>query len=124
MYSYIEIFDHIWTDVEIKLFEQGIKTRYKRIFQELIESYYGQSLAYDEGLSKDDTVLASALWRNFYHQSPDVTMTDLTKLIIYIRSQLLHIDQIPRSQFLTGNFDLITFDSSSSCDSNKSNVSG
>jgi hypothetical protein len=119
----IEIFDHIWTDVEIKLYEQGIKTRYKRIFQDLIESYYGQTLAYDEGLSKDDIVLASALWRNFYHQSPDVTITNLTNLINYIRSQLLHIDQIPRSQFLTGNFDLLKFESFSCCDSNKSSVS-
>ena len=61
----LEIFDHIWTDVEIKLFEHGIKTKYKRIFQDLLESYYGQILAYDEGLAKGDSILASALWR-FY----------------------------------------------------------
>jgi hypothetical protein len=35
--------------------------------RELNDMFYGLLFAYDEGLVKDDTVLASAVWRNLFH---------------------------------------------------------
>ena len=37
--------------------------------RELNDMFYGLLFAYDEGLVKDDTVLASAVWRNLFHAS-------------------------------------------------------
>jgi len=34
-----------------------------KIVSDLISSYYGQGLAFDEGVSLGDPILASALWR-------------------------------------------------------------
>ncbi|KAI8832553.1 ubiquinol-cytochrome C chaperone-domain-containing protein [Chytridium lagenaria] len=58
-----EIFNILWLDVEIRLNKAGIKTKLGAIVSELMSSYYGQSLAYDEGLSQGDAIFAAALWR-------------------------------------------------------------
>jgi cytochrome b pre-mRNA-processing protein 3 len=58
-----ELFNHIWIDVDIRLNKAGVKARVGKIMEDLVDSYYGQSLAYAEGLVKGDAVLASAIWR-------------------------------------------------------------
>ena len=35
--------------------------------RELLSMFYGLLFAYDEGLAKDDRVLAAAVWRNLFH---------------------------------------------------------
>lgn len=58
-----EIFNHMWTDVELRLNKEGFKARIGKTLEDLLDSFYGQSLAYDEGLAKGDAVLAGALWK-------------------------------------------------------------
>jgi hypothetical protein len=58
-----ELFNHLWTDVELKLHDMGVKQSMGRVLEDLLDSFYGQSLAYDEGLAKGDSYLAGALWK-------------------------------------------------------------
>jgi hypothetical protein len=58
-----EIFEHLWLDIELKLADAGVKHNLSKIVDELLTSFYGQTLAYDEGLCKGNPTLASALWR-------------------------------------------------------------
>lgn len=58
-----ELFNHIWIDADIRLNKAGVKARVGKVMEDLVDSYYGQSLAYAEGLVKGDAILASAMWR-------------------------------------------------------------
>lgn len=58
-----ELFNHLWTDVELKLTTLGVKHSIGKVLEDLLDSFYGQSLAYDEGLAKGDAILAGALWK-------------------------------------------------------------
>ncbi|TPX72126.1 hypothetical protein SpCBS45565_g00677 [Spizellomyces sp. 'palustris'] len=98
-----EIFDHIWLDVEIKIHKAGVKRQLSKIMSNLVSAYYGQSLAYDEGLYYGDAILAGALWRNLLG-SQDVDAKQLESLVTYVRKQLQHIDQADRSEILEGRF--------------------
>ncbi|KAJ3404516.1 hypothetical protein CcCBS67573_g04671 [Chytriomyces confervae] len=89
-----EVFATLLLDIEIRLTQAGVRTNLDRITSELISIYYGQILAYDEGLSLgSDAVLASALWRNIFDaNNEEVTAQDLVKLVEYVRIQLQHLD--------------------------------
>lgn len=53
------------TDLEKRLYEGGV-TNFRvisRTLKDLLDSYYGQLLAYDEGLSEGEAVMVAALWR-------------------------------------------------------------
>ncbi|KAJ3211698.1 hypothetical protein HDU67_004336 [Dinochytrium kinnereticum] len=86
-----EIFNMLWLDVEIRLHKAGIKQKLGVVVGELLSSYYGQTLAYDEGLALGDSVFASALWRNMYQNGP-VSAADLESLTRYVRQQLQYLD--------------------------------
>jgi cytochrome b pre-mRNA-processing protein 3 len=76
--------------------------------------YYGNTLAYDEGLARGDAILASALWRcvikdhptetNFYRNlfssNENVDAQALTKMVRYIRHQLTVLDDLPDDDVL------------------------
>ena len=53
------------TDLERRLYEGGVTNFLiiSRTLKDLVDSYYGQLLAYDEGLSGGEAILCSALWR-------------------------------------------------------------
>jgi hypothetical protein len=59
----VEMVNHLWLDVEIKLAQAGVKTSITKIVQDLVSSYQGQCLGYDEGLHHGDAILAAAVWR-------------------------------------------------------------
>ncbi|KAJ3094839.1 hypothetical protein HDU97_007532 [Phlyctochytrium planicorne] len=88
-----EMFNVLWLDVEMRLHNAGVKMKLGKIVGDLMSSYYGQTLAYDEGLAHGDAVLASALWRNLY-MSKQVSAADLASLVSYTREQILHLDRI------------------------------
>lgn len=52
-------------DLERRLYEGGVTNFMviSRTLKELVDSYYGQLLAYDEGLSQGDAIMTAALWR-------------------------------------------------------------
>eukprot|EP00842_Homolaphlyctis_polyrhiza_P004534 jgi/Hompol1/5081/HPOL_004160-RA len=95
-----ELFNHIWLDVEIKLHQAGVKTKINKISSSLMESYYGQTLAYDEGLYYGDAFLAAAFWRNFLSANENVDAVQLARLVSYTRRQLAHVEQVPLQDFL------------------------
>lgn len=54
---------HCRLDVEVKLVQAGVKHNFSKITEDLMASYYGQTLSYDEGLTVGDAYMAEALWR-------------------------------------------------------------
>ena len=44
-----ELFNHIWLDVELKLHHAKVRTNISKINENLVASYYGAVLGYDEG---------------------------------------------------------------------------
>ncbi|KAI8618323.1 ubiquinol-cytochrome C chaperone-domain-containing protein [Chytriomyces sp. MP71] len=89
-----ELFATLLLDIEIRLNKAGVRTNIDKITSELISIYYGQILAYDEGLSLGgDGVMAAALWRNIMGaDSPDTTAQNIEKLLEYVRVQIQHLD--------------------------------
>ncbi|KAJ3026672.1 UNVERIFIED_CONTAM: hypothetical protein HDU68_005258 [Siphonaria sp. JEL0065] len=89
-----ELFATLLLDIEIRLNKAGVRTSLDRILSDLISSYYGQILAYDEGLALGgDAVLASALWRNAFQAADDVTAEELKEMVEYVRIQLQYLDR-------------------------------
>jgi hypothetical protein len=96
-----EIFNHLWVDVEIQLMRAGVKHNVGGIVKNLLAGYYGQTLGYDEGISKGDVWLASALWRNVVKSGDLVGLEDLTN---YVRRNLGHVEGVERADLLCGRF--------------------
>ncbi|CAO3626962.1 unnamed protein product [Mucor hiemalis] len=60
-----ELVNRFFEDAEVKIREHGI-TQQKMInsyIKDLLAQFHGGVVAYDEGMCKDDPVLAAALWR-------------------------------------------------------------
>ena len=104
-----EVFNNLCTDVEIRLAKAGHKSNLAKTMEDLLDSYYGQCLSYDEGLAKGDAIFASALWRNFFYSDPNILPSQLVKLLAYTRENVFHISQIDRVKLLKGNFDFIPY---------------
>ena len=68
-----------------QLINQRNKTK---IVQQYHTEFNSTLFALDEGLFFDDTVLAGALWRNFFGKS-DVDPVYLELLLSYVRSQVI-----------------------------------
>ncbi|KAI8805091.1 ubiquinol-cytochrome C chaperone-domain-containing protein [Cladochytrium replicatum] len=98
-----EIVDHLWLDVEIQLAKAGVRFKIDSTVQGLLSGYYGQILAYDEGLARGDGVLAAAIWRNVYGPRP-INASQLASLVSYVRQQLSTLDHTPASDLLSGKF--------------------
>ncbi|KAJ3036074.1 hypothetical protein HK097_003931 [Rhizophlyctis rosea] len=82
-----------------------VKSRLNKVLQDLMSAWYGQSLAYDEGLYYEgDAILAAAIWRNVYGANQPVTATQLESLLTYVRKQLKHVEQFDRDEILNGRF--------------------
>lgn len=76
-----------------------------------MDAYYGQTLAYSEGLSENDAMLASALFRNMYSSTNDtVSVQDLYKCVKYVRGQLNYMEALSSSDILDGKIDFLTID--------------
>lgn len=97
-----ELFNHLWIDVEVQLTKAGVKHNVGGIVKQLLANYYGSTLGYDEGLSKHDAYLASALLRNILGDSGDVIA--VSRLLHYTRANLSMLEELPRAEVLTGRF--------------------
>lgn len=74
---------------------------YKKQFSQQLR---GSVFSYDEGLVAGDEVLASAMWRNLFEQSPVVDNTILEHLVHYVRAQLYVLDRMSDADFAAGRF--------------------
>ncbi|XP_033225370.1 ubiquinol-cytochrome-c reductase complex assembly factor 1 [Belonocnema kinseyi] len=68
--------------------------------QLLSEQFNACIIAYDEGITGDDKVLAAALWRRFL-QSEGNDPVKLEQLVHYVRKQVYILDKITWSELIT-----------------------
>ncbi|TPX31559.1 hypothetical protein SmJEL517_g05148 [Synchytrium microbalum] len=97
-----EIFNHLWLDVEMKLHKAGVKHRINARITELLGSFYGQTLAYDEGLATSDAIFAAALYRNVFG-GREVKPTTVEALLKYVRSKVQVVDSADSAAILDGS---------------------
>ncbi|KAK9710600.1 Serine carboxypeptidase 3, variant 3 [Basidiobolus ranarum] len=74
--------------------------------KDLVAGFHGGVMAYDEGMCKDDPVLAAALWRNLFttvlSHKHGKEMAYMTR---YVREQLSHLDRISSEELQSGNLE-------------------
>lgn len=56
--------------------------------------FNGSVFAYDEGMYRNDCVLASALWRNLYAGRTKINVSLLAASVLYVRNTLSELDHI------------------------------
>jgi hypothetical protein len=98
-----EIIRHVWLDVELKLHQAGVKTNISKIVRELVSSYQGQCLGYDEGFYYGDALLCACLWRNLYG-TKNVSPAEIKEVVEYIRIQLKRLEDTPFEKISAGEF--------------------
>ncbi|TVY23413.1 Protein CBP3, mitochondrial [Lachnellula hyalina] len=89
------ILDHFFFDAENKMvLNHGMNARGTRnkYLKDLFIQWRGVLAAYDEGIAKDDAVLASAVWRNVFKASENVDIKRLAQIVSYMRRVLAGLD--------------------------------
>jgi len=87
--------DHFFYDAENKMVlnhrmnASGTRNKY---LKDLFVQWRGLLAAYDEGIAKNDAVLASAIWRNVFKASEDVDIKRLAQTVSYMRRTLAGLD--------------------------------
>lgn len=74
------------------------------IISDLVGSFQGQGLGYDEGFYYGDPILAAALWRNLHLCQKDVPFRNVASSLEYVRRNLQHLDKTETSRILSGDF--------------------
>jgi len=89
------VIEVMWNDMEERLrLLDVIDTSEKReAMEEYCQQFFGSIIAYDEGLMRDDKVLASALWRNLFHLRKDIDAESLLLMVEYVRKQTQYLEQ-------------------------------
>lgn len=89
-----KLMQFMWLDVDKRTRKLGDGTSFTSRREGILNigAHFKATLfAYDEGLLSDDTVLAGALWRNFFEMDcKDVT--HLENLVHYVRKQLQYLE--------------------------------
>lgn len=106
--------DAFFEDIEMRIYyEYNIKSqRYiQKQMKEFYENFRGLTFAYDEGITKNDAVLAAAFWRNLYQSSPTgVDFEKLAKILNYFWKNMKLLDLSGQSAFQTGEFGFLSPD--------------
>ncbi|EHL00459.1 putative protein CBP3, mitochondrial [Glarea lozoyensis 74030] len=76
------LLDHFFYDMENKM----------AVSHDVFVQWRGVLAAYDEGLAKNDAVLAGALWRNVFKASEDVDIVKLAMIVSFMRRTLNKLD--------------------------------
>ncbi|TVY83540.1 Protein CBP3 [Lachnellula suecica] len=89
--------DHFFSDAENKMalnhgmVAQGTRNKY---LKDMYVQWRGLQAAYDEGIAKNDAVLAAAVWRNVFKASEDVDIKKLAQIVSYMRRTLAGLDEV------------------------------
>lgn len=78
---------------------RGTRNKY---LKDMFVQWRGLLAAYDEGLAKNDAVLAAAVWRNVFKASENVDIVKLAQIVSYMRRTLAGIDSVDDQKFMTG----------------------
>lgn len=92
-----QLTDHFFFDAEERMdLVHGITSRglRHRYLKDLFVQWRGVIAAYDEGVTKGDAVLATAVWRNVYKASEDVDVRKLAAITSWMRACLQNLDSI------------------------------
>lgn len=106
-----------WYDVEhrMRAMEVYNSMAASRDFRELVQQFYGLTLAYEEGLLSSDKLLAAAIWRNMLFDRTSADPTQLAKMVEYVRRQVQHMDRQDSKALLErGTITLLPFSDSTS----------
>ncbi|KAI0552028.1 hypothetical protein F4679DRAFT_117467 [Xylaria curta] len=93
-----QLVDHFFFDAEERMdLGHGISSRglRNRYLKDLFVQWRGIVAAYDEGIAKNDAVLASAIWRNVFKAREDINIRDLAAIVSWMRLSLKMLDQMP-----------------------------
>ncbi|KAI0446119.1 hypothetical protein F4803DRAFT_547636 [Xylaria telfairii] len=93
-----QLVDHFFFDAEERMdLSHGISSRALRgkYLKDMFVQWRGVIAAYDEGIAKNDAVLASAVWRNVFKAREDINVRDLAAIVSWMRLSLKMLDQMP-----------------------------
>ncbi|KAI1743932.1 hypothetical protein F4680DRAFT_444625 [Xylaria scruposa] len=99
-----QLVDHFFFDAEERMdLGHGISSRglRNRYLKDLFVQWRGIVAAYDEGIAKNDAVLASAIWRNVFKAREDINIRDLAAIVSWMRLSLKMLDQMPDEALFT-----------------------
>jgi len=106
--------DAFFEDIEMRIYyEYKIKSQrfIQKQMKEFYENFRGLTIAYDEGITKSDAVLAAAFWRNLYQSSPSaVDFEKLAKIVNYFWKNMKLLDMSGQTAFQTGEFGFLSPD--------------
>jgi hypothetical protein len=108
------LIDTFFEDIEMRIYyEYNIKSqRYiQNQMKEFYENYRGLTIAYDEGITKDDAVLAAAFWRNLFQNTlTSVDFEKLAKVVNYFWKNMKLLDMSGQEAFQKGEFGFLSPD--------------
>ncbi|KAG0215129.1 Protein cbp3, mitochondrial [Mortierella sp. GBA30] len=96
-----QLVNHFFHDIEDRM-RYNHKISSGRIIStymhDFLAQFHGGVLAYDEGMCKDDPIMAAALWRNLFTSSG--TPAQIAILVDYVRKELQVLDTMNSDDFL------------------------
>ncbi|KAF9345556.1 Protein cbp3, mitochondrial [Mortierella sp. AD094] len=96
-----QLVNHFFHDIEDRM-RYNHKISSGRIIStymhDFLAQFHGGVLAYDEGMCKDDPIMAAALWRNLFTSSG--TPQQIAILVDYVRKELQVLDTMGSDEFL------------------------
>jgi cytochrome b pre-mRNA-processing protein 3 len=102
------LLDHFFYDMENKMaVNHGMHARGTRnkYLKDVFVQWRGVLAAYDEGLAKNDAVLAGALWRNVFKATEDIDITKLAQIVSFMRRTLSGLDSMDDLKIMRGQLE-------------------
>ncbi|KAI9311741.1 ubiquinol-cytochrome C chaperone-domain-containing protein [Dichotomocladium elegans] len=98
-----ELVNRLFEDAEDRIRKHDITQQkvIKSYIKDLLAQFHGGVVAYDEGMCKDDPVLAAALWRNLFAPSSN-NAVNLALVVQYIRRELKALDELDGEKLNAG----------------------
>ncbi|KAJ2956555.1 hypothetical protein NQZ79_g7600 [Umbelopsis isabellina] len=104
-----ELVNRFFEDAEDRMRLHGITSGriINSYVKDLLAQFHGGVVAYDEGMCKDDPVLAAALWRNLFTPTTG-NANDLAYIVQYIRRELKILDEYDSEKLNDGRVQFST----------------
>jgi len=76
--------------------------------KDLWVQWRGVLLSYDEGITRGDACLASAVWRNVFQAKEDVDIADVAAVVQYLRAQIVRLGAMSDTTITDGKIKFAT----------------
>jgi cytochrome b pre-mRNA-processing protein 3 len=99
------LLDHFFYAAEDKMVinhNMSAKGTRQKYLKDLFVQWRGLLAAYDEGIAKGDTMLASAIWRNVFKADEDVDVKGVAAIVSYMRRNLRGLDLLDDHIIMSG----------------------